>query len=80
LEFLLRTIKPAVILAHGEPVVRYFEELVGRTLTRDDVEDVEIYGRTVALYPRHHLSYQLSYEDCRRIGALLKRRLLVSGR
>lgn len=80
LEFLLRTVKPAVVLAHGEPVVRHFETLAERSLALDQFHEVEIYGRAIVIYPRHHLSYQLSHDDCRKLGALMKARALDADR
>ena len=71
-DFLLDQIQPDVVFAHGRPVVSHLEELIGAELRLNELQDVVLKGKPVAIYPRHHLSFQISHEACRSIGVLLK--------
>jgi hypothetical protein len=76
-DFLLDEIRPKAILAHGRAVVEHLEKLTGQSLRLDSVQRVKLGGQQVVLYPRHHLSFQLSEAACRQIGVRLKRESLA---
>lgn len=73
--FLLSAIKPSVLLAHGKRVREDLQRLSQTKLTLNEFNAVEIYGGAIDILPTHHLSYQLSVDDCTRIGQRLRQRV-----
>jgi uracil-DNA glycosylase len=74
-EFLLHTIKPRVVLAHGDEAKKFFSER-GITLMEDRLKTINLDGLRIKLLPRKHLSYQTSYKEARKIGRALARALV----
>lgn len=73
-KYLMRKIKPEIVLAHGGPAKNFFSEC-GITLVEDRLRQVEWDGLRINLLPRKHLSYHTSYEEARKIGRKLARAL-----
>ncbi len=73
-EYLLHTIKPRIVLAHGCCAKQFFRER-GITLVEDRLKSINLDGLRIKLLPRKHLSYQTSHEEVRKIGRKLARAL-----
>ncbi len=73
-EYLLHTIKPRIVLAHGCPAKKFFSER-GITLVEDRLKSINLDGLRIKLLPRKHLSFQTSHEEARKIGRKLARAL-----
>ncbi len=77
-DFLLDQIQPDVVFAHGRPVVDHLEGMTGQKLELNKLQRATLLGKTIAVYPRHHLSFQISHEACRQIGVLLRNHVQAS--
>jgi hypothetical protein len=73
-EYLLHTIEPRIVLAHGNPAKEFFSER-GITLVEDRLKSINLDGLRIKLLPRKHLSFQTSHEEARKIGRKLARAL-----
>lgn len=73
-EYLLHTIDPRIVLAHGKPAKKFFSER-GITLVEDRLKSINLDGSRIKLLPRKHLSFQTSHEEARKIGRKLARAL-----
>lgn len=73
-EYLLHTIKPQIVLAHGDPAKKFFSER-GITLIEDRLRQYNLDGLKIKLLPRKHLSHHTSHEEARKIGRKLARAL-----
>ena len=73
-EYLLHTIKPRIVLAHGDEAKQFFSER-GITLVEDRLKSINLDGLRIKLLPRKHLSYHTSHEEARKIGQKLARAL-----
>jgi uracil-DNA glycosylase len=73
-EYLLHTIKPRIVLAHGNEAKQFFSER-GITLVEDRLKSINLDGLRIKLLPRKHLSYHTSHEEARKIGQKLARAL-----
>ncbi len=71
-EYLLHTIEPRIVLAHGNPAKKFFSER-GITLVEDRLKSINLDGLRIKLLPRKHLPYHTSYEEARKIGRKLAR-------
>lgn len=77
-EFLLSTIRPTVVFAHGKKVRKHFQRLTRRTLVLNEFQTVDLDGALVDVLCTHHLSYQLSSEACRQIGQRIRDRVAAA--
>lgn len=79
-DFLLKELKPTALLAHGRPVVDFLEAMTKQRLPLGAIHQVTLHGRAVLIYPRFHLSFQLSHDDCIALGLRLKLKVLAARR
>jgi uracil-DNA glycosylase len=81
IEFLLETIRPKVVLAHGRPVRKFFRDhcsnFVDDRVTPQKVTWDE-WQWTFRLLCSHQLAYQISDKEARRKGQALKTALLLA--
>ena len=73
-KYLLDTINPRIVLAHGGEAKKFFSER-GITLLEDRLRQYNLDGLRIKLLPRKHLSYHISHEEARKIGRKLARAL-----
>lgn len=78
-DYLLDTIRPRMLFVHGRPGVSHMERRVGRELRLGELHRVELAGEEIWVYPRHHLSFQLSAAACEGIGRLLRQHAISLG-
>ena len=74
-DYLLHTIKPRVILAHGDEAKQFFRKH-SITLVENEMNSINFDGLRIKLLPRKHLSYQTSYKEALKIGQALARALV----
>src|SRR5665213_456833 len=75
-EFLLRTIKPEIVLAHGNPAKNFFRRRCGN-FVEDTVtpRPVTLDGQEFRLLCSQHLSFKMSAEAAKEIGRALAKAL-----
>ena len=77
-DFILDAVKPNLVFVHGRKAILHIERITGQTAFRRDevLRNIQLPSHEADLYLRHHLSYQLSTSECRRIGERLREHLI----
>jgi hypothetical protein len=71
-DFLLRTIRPAVMLLHGQDAVKHIETKLNTQLKLNSLESVKVEWGNVAVIAVNHLSRGWSEKRAREIGHILR--------
>lgn len=75
-EFLVSTIKPKVIYAHGKEVAEQLQSIYGIDIAKNKVNHIEILGEKIKIIAMNHLSRGWSKQQCIEIGNLIKQLLV----
>jgi hypothetical protein len=73
-EFLLETMRPRLIFAHGEPAVEHLERGTNMALPHGVFHAVRYRGIEFEVITGHHLAYQWSDAAVRELGARMAER------
>jgi hypothetical protein len=72
-DFLLSAIRPKVLLVHGRIARQHLEcRAGGAALPLNEFRTVDLGSGSIDVLASHHLSYQMSAEDCRRLGERIR--------
>ena len=75
-DFLLEAIRPRLVLVHGRAARRHVERRAGGVaLALNEFRTVDLGNGSIDVLASRHLSYQLSAEDCRRLGERIRNRV-----
>ncbi len=71
-EYLLQALQPRLVFAYGNRVVKHLERLTSKELPKNKFTRVSLYTNPTTIFAHRHLSYQLSKDDCHRLGRRLR--------
>ena len=71
-DFLLRTIRPDIMLLHGQDAVRHIKTIFNTQLKLDSLEFIQVEWGKVRVMAVHHLSRGWSEKRSREIGQVLR--------
>lgn len=75
-DFLLQTIKPQIILIHGNEVIKNFNNLYNVNIKKDEILNIDILGTKTNVLAVNHLSRGWSKQKSYELGDSLKSKLI----
>ena len=74
--FLLQTIKPQIILIHGNDVIKNFNEFYNVNIKKGEISNIDILGTKINVLAVNHLSRGWSKQKSYELGEFLKSKLI----
>jgi uracil-DNA glycosylase len=77
--YLIKTIKPRIIILHGKKPIEHFEEKTGEKLLKhrntDTPVNINVLDRPTKVFAYHHMSYQMSKDRLNKISDVIANNL-----
>ena len=79
-EFLLKTIKPKILLIHGNEVIEYFEKIYNIEITKNEILTFDILETKTKILATNHLSRGWSKQKSFELGETLKSEIPIANK